>query len=258
MPNTRLSRPQKGYRPGGATKKVAYHGGKPHTRTFAASGRAEATSADEKWERTRTANAIDEMMGFARYEGGGSGKGRREGWLVNVQPTSIMDEKNPNGRAALDCYFIEDGGKSTFKATVEYEPYFVIAVKRGYESVVEEWLKRMEGGVVKAVRRNEKDDLDMPNHLLGIRRTFLELRFANVTDLLTARREIMPVAERNRKNQSAKDAYAEAVAYVMVSLQLAPTLTCAARMDGSTFLMTISETTNSKLMPRFRMQAILL
>lgn len=202
MPNTSLRRPQKGFRRGG---KTAYHGS---TRTFAASSRAEATSADEKWERARLAHTIDENMGFARYE---SGK-KREGWLVNIQPTSIEDEKIPNGRAAADCYFIEEDG-STFKATVEFDPYFLIAVKKGHESEVEEWVKRIAGGgLIKSLRRVEKDDLSMPNHLLGYRRTFIELRFANVSDLMTTRKEIMPIAEKNKKNLNAMDAYAEVAA----------------------------------------------
>jgi DNA polymerase epsilon subunit 1 len=201
MPNTSLRRPQKGYRRGG---KSSYHGARGG-RTFAASGRAEATSADERWERTRLAHGIDEAMGFARYE---SGK-KKEGWLVNVQPTSLEDERNPSGRAALDCYFIEEDG-STFKATVEYDPYFLIAVRKGREGEVEEWVKRVAGdGVVKSVRRVEKEDLQMPNHLLGYRRTLLELRFANVQDLLAARRDIMPLAEKNKKSMDAMDTYAE-------------------------------------------------
>lgn len=200
MPNTSLRRPTKGFKRGG---KIAYHGAK--TRTFAASSRAEGTSADEKWERTRLAQSIDDKMGFARYE---SGK-KKEGWLVNVQPTSVEDERIPGGRAALDCYFIELDG-STFKATVEYDPYIVIAVKKGRESEVEEWLKRVPGGgVVKSLRRVEKEDLSMPNHLMGYRRTFIEIRFANVSDLMAAKRDIMPIAEKNRKNMNAMDAYAE-------------------------------------------------
>ncbi|KAK2064391.1 DNA polymerase family B [Colletotrichum caudatum] len=202
MPNTSLRRPQKGYRRGG---KQAYHGPSRKSHTFAASSRTEATSADEKWERTRLAQAIDENMGFARYEGGK----RKEGWLVNVQPTSVEDDRIPGGRAALDCYFIEDDG-SHFKATVEYDPYFLIAVKKGRESEVEEWLKRVPGdGVVKTIKRVEKEDLKMPNHLMGYRRTFLELRFANVNDLMAARKDIMPIAAKNRKNLDALDAYAE-------------------------------------------------
>ncbi|KAJ9148528.1 DNA polymerase epsilon catalytic subunit [Pleurostoma richardsiae] len=207
MPNTSLRRPQKGFRRGGS--KAAYHGSSTRTRTFAATsgGRAEATSTDEKWERTRLAHSIDESMGFARYEAGR----RREGWLVNVQPTSIEDERVPGGggRAALDCYFIEEDG-ATFKATVEYEPYFLVAVRKGHEAEVEEWCKRVPGGgVVKSVRRLEKEDLQMPNHLLGYRRTFLQLLFANVQNLLAARRDIMPIAEKNKKGMDAMDTYAE-------------------------------------------------
>lgn len=199
MPNTSLRRPQKGFKRGG---KTAYHGPK---KTFAASSRAEGTSADERWERTRLASLIDENMGFARFE---SGK-KREGWLVNVQPTAIEDDRIPSGRAALDCYFIELDG-STFKATVEYEPYFLIAVKRGHESEVEEWIKRAPGeGATKKITRVEKDDLSMPNHLLGYRRTYLKLEFANVSDLMSVRRDIMPIAEKNKKNMNAMDAYAE-------------------------------------------------
>ncbi|KAF4126175.1 DNA polymerase epsilon subunit 1 [Geosmithia morbida] len=200
MSNTSLRRPQKGFRRGG---KTAYHG--PRQRTFAASTRAEGTSADEKWERTRLAQTIDDNMGFSRYD---SGK-KREGWMVGIQPTSIEDDRLPHGRAALDCYFLEEDG-GHFKATIEYEPYFLVGIKKGHESEVEEWLKRVPGdGIVKTVRRIEKDDLNMPNHLMGYKRPFLELKFANVNDLMAARRDIMPIAERNRKNMNAMDAYAE-------------------------------------------------
>ena len=79
----------------------------------------------------------------------------------------------------------------------------------------EEWLKRVPGeGAVKSVRRVEKEDLSMPNHLLGYRRTFLELRFRNVGDLLRCRRDVAPVAERNKKGLNAMDTYAEVARYV--------------------------------------------
>ncbi|EPE05144.1 dna polymerase epsilon [Ophiostoma piceae UAMH 11346] len=216
MANTTLRRqPQKGFRKGGGKK--AYHGGGRPQRTFTAAGggRTEGTSADEKWERSRLAHAIDEKMGFPRYEAGR----RREGWLVNVEATSIEDDRidGGGGRAAIDLYFIDlnaddaSGDASTFKATIEYEPYFLVAVRKGHEAEVEEWCKRVAGGggLVRSVRRVEKEDLQMPNHLLGYRRTFLELRFANVQDLMAARRDIMPIAEANKKGMDAMDTYAE-------------------------------------------------
>ena len=48
-----------------------------------------------------------------------------------------------------------------------------------------------------------------PNHLLGYRRRLLKLEFVNVQDLLAVRKEIMPIAERNRKKLTALDTYAE-------------------------------------------------
>ncbi|RDL32670.1 Uncharacterized protein BP5553_09126 [Venustampulla echinocandica] len=199
MPGPRL--PKNGYRRGG---KNAYHG-PSKTKTFTSSNRNEATSADEKREAVKLADSIDESMGFARYD---SGK-KKVGWLCNLKPTTIEDEKIADGRAGLDCYFIEEDG-GTFKATLEYDPYFLVAVKRGHEPEAEEWIKRAPGGgVVKSLRKVEKEDLQMPNHLLGYRRTFFELRFHNVSDLLAARRDIMPIAEKNKKNMNAMDTYAE-------------------------------------------------
>jgi DNA polymerase epsilon subunit 1 len=195
-------KPRNGYSLGG---KQAYHGGGRRTgKTFAPSGRIEATSTDEKMEAIKIGHEIDEAMGFARYE---SGKAKT-GWLVNIQHTEVPDDQVPGGKSALDLYFLEDGG--SFKATLQYEPYFLVAVRRGFEAEAEEWLKRVPGGgVVRTVRRVEKEDLKMPNHLLGYRRTFLRLSFSNQSDLLAARRDVAPIAEKNKKNMNAMDTYAE-------------------------------------------------
>lgn len=125
-----------------------------------------------------------------------------------MHSTLIEDDKNPNGRAGVDYYFLEDDG-GTFKATLEYDPYFLVAVRRGHEVEVEEWCCKFFEGLLKGVKRVEKEDLQMPNHLLGYRRTFLQLNFANVGDLLGVRKVIMPIAEKNMKNMNAMDTYAE-------------------------------------------------
>ncbi len=179
----------------------------PHrTKTIEASSlrASEATSQDEKVQSTRLAHTIDESMGFARYD---SGK-KRVGWLCNMHSTTTEDDKVPGGRAGVDFYFLEEDGQ-TFKATVQYDPYFLIAVKRGKEAEVEEWCRRKFEGMIKGVNRLEKEDLQMPNHLLGYRRTFLQLTFANVGDLLGVRKVIMPLAEKNKKSMNAMNTYAE-------------------------------------------------
>ncbi|KAK2800573.1 DNA polymerase epsilon catalytic subunit [Onygenales sp. PD_10] len=165
---------------------------------------SEATSQDEKFQAIRLGNSIDETMGFPRFD---SGK-PRAGWLCNMHSTIIEDPKVPGGRAGVDFYFLEDNGTS-FKATVEYDPYFLIAIKRGRESEVEEWCKRTFEGLVKSVKQVEKEDLQMPNHLLGHKRRFLKLTFANVGDLLGVRKLILPIAQKNKKNVNAMDTYAE-------------------------------------------------
>jgi len=143
-------------------------------------------------------------MGFTRYDAGKT----RVGWLCNMHSTSVEDENVPGGRAGVNFYFIEEDG-NTFKATVEYDPYFLVAVRRGREQEVEEWCRRAFEGLVKKTQRVEKEDLQMPNHLLGYRRTLLKLSFANVSDLLAVRKAIMPLAEMNRKKMNAMDTYAE-------------------------------------------------
>jgi DNA polymerase epsilon subunit 1 len=168
----------------------------------------EANSQQEKIEANRLANSIDESMGFARYD---SGK-KKVGWLCNMHSTTVEDENVPGGKAGVDYYFIGEDG-DTFKATLEYDPYFLLAVKRGKEAEVEEWSRRAFEGLVKGVKKVEKEDLSMPNHLLGYRRTFLQLSFANVNDLLAVRKAVAPVVEKNRKKINAMDTYAEVARY---------------------------------------------
>ncbi|KAF2018505.1 DUF1744-domain-containing protein [Aaosphaeria arxii CBS 175.79] len=192
------------YRHVGKAGNSSYGSRKPRTVDASSLRSTEATSQNEKLEATRLANRIDESMGFPRYD---SGK-KKVGWLCNMHSTSIEDENVPGGRAGVDYYFIGEDG-DTFKATLEYDPYFLLAIKRGKEPEVEEWCRRTFEGLIKTTKRVEKEDLSMPNHLLGYRRTFLQLSFANVSDLLAVRKVISPITEKNKSKLNAMDTYAE-------------------------------------------------
>lgn len=183
---------------------------KSKTVEFSSLRSTEATSQDEKFEAIRLANSIDEKLGFPRFEAGE----KRAGWLINMHSTSIEDPNVQGGRAGVDYYFLEDSG-SSFKATVEYDPYFLIAVKKGHEQEVEEWCRRAFEGLIKKIKRVEREDLKLPNHLLGIRRPFLQLSFANVSHLLDVRKTILPLAEKNKKNASVMDTYVETTRFVL-------------------------------------------
>ncbi|RPA99229.1 DUF1744-domain-containing protein [Choiromyces venosus 120613-1] len=196
-----------GYRRGGGGGGRGRGGGRfQKTKTIAANSllATDGTSGEERFEFTRLANDIDERMGFPRFEAGP----KKVGWLVNMKSTILEDDQVTGGKAGVDFYFLDDYGGS-FKATLLYDPYFLIATKHGNEPEVEEWLRRKFEGIIKKTSRLTKEDLRMPNHLLGYRRTFIKLEFANVSDLLAARKVLLPIAEKNRKNVNAMDAYAE-------------------------------------------------
>jgi DNA polymerase epsilon subunit 1 len=201
MPPRRAGQP---FRRMGKSGNTSYGPRKPKTVDASSLRSTEATSQTEKLEATRLANRIDESMGFVRFDAGK----KRVGWLVNMHSTTVEDESVPGGKAGVDFYFIGEDG-DTFKATLEYDPYFLLAVKKGREQEVEEYCRRAYEGLIKGIKRVEKEDLSMPNHLTGYRRTLLQLSFANVNDLLAVRKAVSPVVEKNKKNTNAMDTYAE-------------------------------------------------
>ncbi|TFK50458.1 DUF1744-domain-containing protein [Heliocybe sulcata] len=166
----------------------------------------EGTQLEERFEQVRVNDEVDEKLGFAKVEDGP----KREGWLVNMHPTLVKDPDWPGGKAGVDYYFIQDDG-DLFKCTLLYEPYFCIACKNGMENTVEEFLLKKYEGVICRITRERKEDLQMPNHLMGHRRLFLQLHFRNVSDLLSVRRDIVPLALANGAKRDAVDAYAEVV-----------------------------------------------
>ena len=77
------------------------------------------------------------------------------------------------------------------------EPYFYILVKDRAEAEVEQFLRRKFEQIILKVNRIAKDDLSLPNHLVGLQRTYLQLVFRNVGDLLRVRKFIFPIVRRN-------------------------------------------------------------
>ncbi|KAF5310229.1 hypothetical protein D9619_010413 [Psilocybe cf. subviscida] len=166
----------------------------------------DGTQLAEKFERAALNDEVDEKLGFARVDSGP----RREGWLINMHPTLLKDPDWPSGKAAVDYYFIQDDG-GMFKCTLQYEPYFCIACKAGTETMIEEWINKKYEGLVCRITRDRKEDLKLPNHLMGHRRLYLQLCFRNISDLLTVRRDIVPLALANGAKRDAVDAYAEVI-----------------------------------------------
>lgn len=197
----------------------------------------DGTQLEERFENVRIYDEIDAKLGFSRVEEGT----QRDGWLVNMHPTVVKTEEWATGKAAVDYYFIQDDG-GMFKCTMAYEPYFQIACKTGIENTIEEWLMKKYEGTLLRIERVRKEDLKMPNHLLGHPRLYLKLLFRNVTDLLTVRRDIVPLALANSAKMNAVDAYAEVVnaeaaaasMKIMLDGDEAPTTAWSMDVDGTT------------------------
>lgn len=100
---------------------------------------------------------------------------------------TLSDESGVE-KSGLDLYFLErEGGQ--FKATVFYEPYFFLGVSdpRRLLEVAQFLQKKFEGCRVEQV---EKEDLDMANHLSGLKHKFLKISFHTVNDLVETKSEL--------------------------------------------------------------------
>ncbi|CCG82582.1 DNA polymerase [Taphrina deformans PYCC 5710] len=166
-----------------------------------------ANSAEDRYVEGNIATQIDEKFGFAKFEAGPT----KQGWLINMHSTLLEDSDYPTGRAAVDFYFLEDNGGS-FKATIPFEPYFYIAAKVNHEAEVEEFVRRKFELQIRGLSRSTKEDLKMPNHLTGYRRTFIKLSFANTNDLFEVKRFLGPIVEKNKADMDAFDVYNEVAA----------------------------------------------
>ncbi|KAG2736113.1 hypothetical protein G9P44_000203 [Scheffersomyces stipitis] len=161
-----------------------------------------------KKELVARIDALDSMMGFSRIEHGeADGMKPRKGWLVNMHATTIPSDEYLTGYSGVDYYFLDEEGGS-FKTTLQFDPYFFLDLIPGHESEVEEWLKKfLEECHVKNLSRVIKEDLALPNHLVGLQKNLIKLTFHNVQDLLAARRLLSPIIKDNQAKKGSRDIY---------------------------------------------------
>jgi DNA polymerase epsilon subunit 1 len=67
----------------------------------------------------------------------------------------------------------------------------------GKEGEVEDGLRRKFDKLIERIEKIQKDDLDLPNHLSGMKRNYLKLYFRNTGDLDKVKRVLQPIATRN-------------------------------------------------------------
>nr|XP_028564984.1 DNA polymerase epsilon catalytic subunit A [Podarcis muralis] len=188
-------------------------------------------SALKRLERTQWTDKIDAQFGFERMKE----PGERTGWLINMHPTEVLDE-DKRLVSAVDYYFIQEDG-SRFKVALPYRPYFYIATQKGCDREVSSFLSKKFQGKIAKLDTVPKEDLDLPNHLVGLKRTYLKLSFNTVDDLVKVRKEITPAVKKNRERDQAMDTYTAMLTSALAGNSLsskeeAPSKKTADQMDN--------------------------
>lgn len=152
----------------------------------------DATSRAYQDRINQIVDDLDKTMGFDIFEEGAD----RTGWLINFHTTTVISDATSIRKSAVDFYFLDDDG-GAFKVRYIYNPYFLIRCKSGKEHEVEEYLRRNFEGTIKDIEVVEKEDLRMPNNIVGAKCELLKLRFWHIQDLLTCRKDIQKVIQKN-------------------------------------------------------------
>ncbi|KAL1117393.1 hypothetical protein AAG570_004719, partial [Ranatra chinensis] len=147
---------------------------------------------------------IDSKYGFDRVKD----FQERTGFLINMHSTEILDE-DKRLISAVDYYFILEDG-SRFKVSYPYRPYFLIKTKKESVQEVTAFLSKKYSGVILSIEPIIKEDLDLPNHLIGLKQRYLKLSFATVADLMKVRQPILSHVKKNKSRHggaSSADTY---------------------------------------------------
>ena len=75
------------------------------------------------------------------------------------------------------------------------------------EREVSSYLSRKLSGRLAGIDMVDKEDLDLLNHLVGLKGRYLKLRFHSVEDLIKAKRDVLPAVKKNREREKARSAY---------------------------------------------------
>ncbi|XP_014243351.1 DNA polymerase epsilon catalytic subunit A [Cimex lectularius] len=158
-------------------------------------------ASEYRLRQSLESDKIDFKYGFDRIKD----HQERIGFLINMHATEILDE-DKRLISAVDYYFIQEDG-SRFKASLPYQPYFLILVKKECIQEVSAYLTKRFAGTLLSVELVIKEDLDLPNHLIGLKQRYLKLLFATVSDLIKVRQVIRPSVKKNQNREASNTFY---------------------------------------------------
>ncbi|XP_055908659.1 DNA polymerase epsilon catalytic subunit 1 isoform X2 [Eupeodes corollae] len=131
----------------------------------------------------------------------------RTGYLINMHSIELLDAKQ-RLLSALDLFFIEMDGKR-YKYTISYSPYFLICVEEKHCSELAQFLRSKFGDEIVKFEQLYKEDLDLPNHLTGIKQLYLKLSFYNQNGLMKVRKFLINALKKNIERLKKKNIFAQ-------------------------------------------------
>ncbi|KAE9461327.1 hypothetical protein C3L33_06754, partial [Rhododendron williamsianum] len=145
---------------------------------------------------------LESKLGFDLFSEGD----RRLGWLLTFSSSSWEDQDTHKVYSCVDLYFVCQDG-STFKTKYKFRPYFYAATKDKMEMDVEAYLRRRYESQIADIEIVVKEDLNLKNHLSGLRKPYLKISFDTVQQLMRVKSDLMHVVERNQAKLDAAEAY---------------------------------------------------
>ncbi|KZC07383.1 PREDICTED: DNA polymerase epsilon catalytic subunit A [Dufourea novaeangliae] len=152
---------------------------------------------------------IDTLYGFHRV----TDIKERTGFLINMHATEIIED-DKRLLSGIDYYFLE-ADCTRFKISYPYCPYFYILCKKDTYEEVSNGLNKKYSGQIHKVDTVYKEDLDLPNHLIGLKQKYLKLSFVNTVDMTKIRRDIMKAVKVNKERAKSHTYYTDMLSTVL-------------------------------------------
>ncbi|UMM15271.1 hypothetical protein L5515_002763 [Caenorhabditis briggsae] len=160
----------------------------------------------ERLSLIKSNDAIDAKLGFVRY----TGIQEKKGFLINIQPSELVDEQTKVIVSVVDYFFISDMDER-FKISYPFRPYFYIATLDGFEFQVSSYLSKKYGAQAQ-VEHMDKEDLDLKDHISGLKKTYIKLSFTSTVEMMKIRKDLMPLVRKNTDRIKKESAYADYLA----------------------------------------------
>ncbi|OAD60585.1 DNA polymerase epsilon catalytic subunit A [Eufriesea mexicana] len=154
---------------------------------------------------------VDGLYGFHRV----TDVKERTGFLINMHMTEITED-DKRLQSGIDYYFLEEDC-NRFKISYPYNPYFYILCKKNTHEEVSTGLNKKYTELIQKIETVYKEDLDLPNHLIGLKQKYLKLTFINTVDLTKVRRDIMKAVKLNKEREKSHTYYTDMLSNVLNS-----------------------------------------